>query len=142
MLTQVIEEEDEMHPEYLQMTVKEHELELSRRARSAALRRELAETAAAPQETVLLRLCTIADDPALDRLALLEGRPIPTGRHVVAELDGAIVAALPLAGGPAIADPFRPTVELLPLLELRREQLAPPHASAMARIAARLQPAR
>jgi hypothetical protein len=58
------------------------------------------------------------------------------------------VAALPLAGGPALADPFRSTAQLLPLLELRRRQLAPAHPSAIARLteraktATRLQPAR
>jgi hypothetical protein len=135
-----------MHPEFLQMTIQEHEREITRRARTASLRRQLAETG--PSETVLLRLCTVADDPALDRLAELEGRPQPRGRHVVAEVDGAIVAALPLAGGVVLADPFRPTAELVPLLELRRKQLQPEAFSAVARLterakaAARLQPAR
>ena len=135
-----------MHPEFLQMTINEHERDLRERVRIARLRRELAETVL--QETVLLRLCTIADDPVLDRLAALEGRPQPQGRHVVAEVDGSVVAALPLAGGAALADPFRPTASLLPLLELRRKQLTPEPVSTIARLAerakasARLQPAR
>jgi hypothetical protein len=134
-----------MHPQFLQMTIEEHEREIRRRARNESLRRELAE---ALPESVLLRLCTIADDPVLDRLAELEGRPHPLGRHVVAEVEGSVVAALPLAGGPALADPFRPTAQLLPLLELRRRQLAPAQAPAIARLAerakaaTRLQPAR
>ena len=86
---------------------------------------------------MLLRLCTIADDPVLDRLAELEGQPQPKGRHVVAEVDGAVIAALPLAGGRPLADPFRFTAQLLPLLELRRKQLAPAHHSAVARLAER-----
>jgi hypothetical protein len=140
------EEETRMHPEFLHMTIKEQEREIRHRARKAALRRETNE--AAVPETVLLRLCTVADDPTLDRLAELEGRPQPLGRHVVAEIDGAVVAALPLAGGPALADPFRSTAQLMPLLELRRKQLAPAQTSAITRLAerakaaTRLQPAR
>jgi hypothetical protein len=135
-----------MHPEFLHMTIQEHEREIRERARQASLRRELNEPAL--PETVLLRLCIIADDPTLDRLAELDGRPQPQGRHVVAEVDGAVVAALPIAGGPALADPFRFTAQLMPLLELRRKQLAPEQPSAIARLterakaAARLQPAR
>ncbi len=135
-----------MHPEFLHMTIQEHEREIRERARKASFRRELNE--AAEPETVLLRLCTIADDPTLDRLAELEGRPQPQGRHVVAEIDGAVVAALPLAGGPALADPFRPTAQLIPLLELRRKQFAPVQPSAIVRLterakaATRPQPAR
>jgi hypothetical protein len=41
----------------------------------------------------------------------------------VAEVSGSIVAALPLAGGKPLADPFRPTAHLLPLLRLRADQL-------------------
>ena len=41
-----------------------------------------------------------------------------------AEIDGKVVAALPLRGGKVMADPFRPTAHLIPLLELRAKQLA------------------
>jgi hypothetical protein len=118
-------EGEDMHPEFLQMTLREHERELSRRAQRAALIREQRNEEAVDGGTVVLRLCSVHDDPALDRLALLEEKPLPNGRHVVAEVDGTIVAALPLAGGPALADPFRATGHFLPLLELRRKQLAP-----------------
>jgi hypothetical protein len=124
-----------MHPEFLQMMINEHERELRRRARTAAFRRELAEPE--PNQPVLLRLCTVADDPALDRLAELEGRAQPRGRYVLAEVDGAVVAAVPLAGGRALADPFRSTEQLLPLLELRRKQMAPDQPSALARLTER-----
>ena len=36
---------------------------------------------------------------------------------------GQIVAALPLASGPALRDPFAKTAHLMPLLELRAAQL-------------------
>jgi hypothetical protein len=71
----------------------------------------------------VLRLCSVHDDDALARLAQLEGRPEPQGRHVVAEVRGFVVAALPLGPGSVIADPFRPTAHLIPLLELRAKQL-------------------
>jgi hypothetical protein len=72
---------------------------------------------------LVLRLCTVHDDAAIDRLAALEGRHAPSGRFVVAELAGEIVAALPIDGGPALADPFRSTLHLLPLMRLRARQL-------------------
>ena len=40
-----------------------------------------------------------------------------------AAVGGVPIAALPLDGGPAIADPFKRTVELVSLLELRAAQL-------------------
>jgi hypothetical protein len=44
---------------------------------------------------------------------------------LVAERDGVLVAALPLSGGRAIADPFELTAGVVGLLELRRAQLHP-----------------
>jgi hypothetical protein len=72
-----------------------------------------------------LRLCKPVDDPALERLAQLAEREVPAGRLVVALLDGTLVAALPVAGGAALRDPFVKTVHLLPLLEVRAAQLRP-----------------
>ena len=51
---------------------------------------------------------------------------MPFGRFVVAVIKGQIVAALPLAGGHALRDPFTKTEHLLPLLELRAAQLRDP----------------
>ena len=67
------------------------------------------------------------DDPALERLAQLESRELPGGRFVVAEVDGELVAAVPLAGGAPFADPFRKTAHLLPLLRARARQLDARH---------------
>ena len=85
----------------------------------------LAELAAAPREDVVLRRST-ADDAAaaLARLAQLDGAPRPVGAVLVAELDGEIVAAVPVEGGRAIADPFRPTAELVELLNTRTRKPA------------------
>ena len=66
-----------------------------------------------------------ADAAVLSRLAQLDGAPRPAGAVLVAELDGEIVAAVPFDGGRAIADPFRPTAELVELLRARCAKAAP-----------------
>jgi len=113
-----------MHPEFSQMTLHDHQRDLDQRTRAAfALHQE---PVADEQEEVFgLRLCTVADDAPLERLAMLEGQPAPTGRYVVAEIDGEVVAAISLVTGAVLADPFRRTGQLLPLLALRAAQLAP-----------------
>ena len=80
---------------------------------------QAASTAAASREDVVLRRSTSQDAAALARLAQLDGAPRPVGAVLVAELDGEIVAAVPVEGGRAIADPFRPTAELVALLNTR-----------------------
>jgi hypothetical protein len=114
-----------MHPEFLQMTLHDHQRELDQRVRAAYLEKSFPDPQEENQEAVALRLCRVADDDALERLALLEGRPAPAGRYVVAEVDGDVVAAISLVSGAALADPFKPTAHLMPLLELRAAQLAP-----------------
>jgi hypothetical protein len=113
-----------MHPDLLQIPLSHQNRELERRSRTARLRAATAEPAESTAALVL-RLCSVHDDEALDRLAALEGQPPPAGRHLVAEVDGTVVAALPLGPGRPLADPFRKTAHLLPLLELRARQLAP-----------------
>jgi hypothetical protein len=80
-------------------------------------------SAVVAESEVVLRLCTVHDDDALDRLAELEGKPLPRGRFVVALVDGALVAAQPLSGGKPLSDPFRATEQILPLMDLRVRQL-------------------
>ena len=97
-----------------------HQAEVSRLAHAEKPARELED------REIELRLCRAADDPALERLAALAERPMPFGRLVVALVNGQLVAALPLAGGRALTDPFSRTAPLLRLLELRAEQLRQP----------------
>ena len=101
--------------------------------------------AAAPRELpepVLVRNATAADQRRIRELARLDDRRMPAGPHLVAELSGEIVAALSLASGAVVADPFRRTREASDLLRLRAAQIAQ-HAEAGAarRLRAALAPA-
>jgi hypothetical protein len=78
-------------------------------------------------ETLTIRLAVSDDAAALSRLAQLDSAPSPGPEPMlVAEVGGELRAALPLDGGPAIADPFQPTAELVAILAERARQLAPP----------------
>jgi hypothetical protein len=72
---------------------------------------------------VLIRAARGSDGAALDRLAALDSAPVPAGELLVAESDGAIVAAIDPESGAAIADPFRPTADVIELLRLRAGRL-------------------
>jgi hypothetical protein len=109
------------HPDIMRFMVDKRIEDL----RHAARRSPSRPVDAIDEEAVELRLCRVDDDPALEQLATLEGRELPTGRFVLAEVRGRVVAALPLAGGPALRDPFVPTKHLERLLELRAAQLRP-----------------
>jgi hypothetical protein len=71
----------------------------------------------------MIREAGPADTAAVRRLAELDSGRVPSGRLLVAEMDGELVAAVPLAGGPAIADPFHHTTAIVSLLGLRAAQL-------------------
>jgi len=75
-------------------------------------------------ESVNLRFATPNDRCALERLAQLDSTRPPRIPALVAEVDGKLLAALPLGGGEAVADPFRATADLVHMLELRAAQLS------------------
>ena len=63
------------------------------------------------------------DGRALHRLAALDDSPAPGGDALLAFVDGRLAAARSLApGARAVADPFRRTVDVLALLDLRAAQ--------------------
>lgn len=68
-------------------------------------------------ETLIIRMAVPADTPALRQLAQLDSapppEPVPT---LVAEVGGELRAALSLDGGPAIANPFERTADLVTML--------------------------
>lgn len=114
-----------VHPEFKRILTYDHVEQLradaARRRTPAPSPRPVADTSA-----VQLRLCRVTDDPQLERLEQLAERPLPAGRLIVAEVCDRIVAALPLAGGTPLADPFERTSHILPLLRLRAAQLREP----------------
>jgi hypothetical protein len=62
-------------------------------------------------------------DATIQLLAELDSTRCPRGRVLVAAVGGQPRAAVPLDGGPPIADPFHRTAELVSLLTLRAAQL-------------------
>lgn len=73
-------------------------------------------------EGIVVRLFAERDIDAIRRLAALDSKPVPAGGVLVAEREGELVAALPLDGGQALADPFKPTAEVVALLQRRASE--------------------
>jgi hypothetical protein len=63
------------------------------------------------------------DHRALARLAGLDSTSVPPSPLLLAEVAGELRAALSLADGTAIADPFHRTASIVALLRMRAEQL-------------------
>src|SRR3954452_11743214 len=122
MFSGYYEEEAAMHPEIERQMAAERVRELRRAGAVARLR--AATPHAAHEAEFLIREPRPADDLAVRALAVLDGAEPPLGRVVVAEVRGAIVAAVPLDGAGAFADPFRHTADLVALLEARAKQIA------------------
>lgn len=72
---------------------------------------------------VIIRSAIGSDGAALHRLAALDSARVPVGRLLVAESDGALVAAHAPLSGATIADPFRHTADVVELLQLRGAML-------------------
>lgn len=65
----------------------------------------------------------MSDLGSLALLASLDSARVPERPMLVAESGGRMLAAVPFNDGPAIADPFEPTAEIVALLELRARQI-------------------
>ena len=83
--------------------------------------RQQTETQKMPEVTI--RRLTEADRPAVLRLVQLDSADAPNGDLLGAEIEGRLVAIVPVAGGETVSDPFSRTGELRALLELRAAQL-------------------
>jgi len=70
-----------------------------------------------------IRLATEEDAETLRRLAEVDSQPELAGRILIAEDDNATVAALSIADGRALADPFRRTGTALAMLRMRASAL-------------------
>ncbi len=74
-------------------------------------------------ESVTIRLSRPDDAAKIARLAQLDSARPPRGPLLLAEVAGGLRAALPVDGGAALADPFRHTLDLVSLLEVRRQHV-------------------
>jgi hypothetical protein len=82
-----------------------------------------------------IRRATAADAFALRRLAAIDSASPPTGDVLMAEMGSELWAAVSVDTGAAIADPFRPSGDLVELLRFRAERLAGhPHVRPLARL--------
>lgn len=76
-----------------------------------------------PIPRITIRKSTHTDYVALVRVAGRDSKQLPAGPFLVAEVRGEIHAAIEIATGEVIADPFQRTAEVLSLLSSRHEQL-------------------
>jgi hypothetical protein len=74
-------------------------------------------------DTLTIRVADTADGLALRRLAVLDSSDPPTGEVLVAEVGDELWAALSIDSGEAVADPFRPSGDLVELLRFRAERM-------------------
>ena len=74
-------------------------------------------------DTIIIRRAGAADASILARLAALDSAVQPGDDSLIAEIDGRPVAALDLADGRVVADPFARTADLVELLRLRASRV-------------------
>jgi hypothetical protein len=74
-------------------------------------------------DPITIRRATAADRATVQRLAALDSAPAPAGEVLLAEVAGQALGAIEIASGAAIADPFRPTAELVELLRVQTARL-------------------
>jgi hypothetical protein len=77
-----------------------------------------------PDMNLTIRLATATDASAVRRLAALDSSFPPTGEVLLAEMGDELWAALSVDTGAAIADPFRPSRDLVELLRFRADRLS------------------
>ena len=87
------------------------------------LPRRRSRRAEVPTGDVAIRAASERDAAVLRELEELDGRELPVGRHLVAEIEGVAVAAIAVADDTVVADPFAPTSAVVDLLRVRARQL-------------------
>jgi hypothetical protein len=90
--------------------------------------------------TIMIRPAYADDRAALARLAAIDSASVPSEPLLLAEVDEQLRAALSLADGSVIADPFFPTIDLLELLHTHAAALASRHGARRRRAVRRLRP--
>jgi hypothetical protein len=73
--------------------------------------------------TFTIRHASAADAGAVARLAALDSASPPTGELLLAEVGHELWAAVEIDSGKAIADPFRPSGDLVELLHFRAARM-------------------
>jgi len=76
--------------------------------------------------TIVIRAARGSDGALLERLAELDSQRPLTGEVLVGERGGELVAAFAPDSGRAIADPFRPTQDVVALLALHGRRTRAP----------------
>jgi hypothetical protein len=79
-------------------------------------------------QSITVRPAYADDATAIRRLAALDSSPVPASPMLLAEVDGELRAALSLADGCSIADPFHPSLGLVDLLRLHATSAGRPGA--------------
>lgn len=77
------------------------------------------------ERAITVRPARPADASALLRVAERDSRPLPAEPLLVAECESELVAAISLGDGAVVADPFRPTAEIVELLRFHARGRAP-----------------
>jgi hypothetical protein len=106
---------------FMALEIMHDSLERAERQRRARVSRE--QRSDPHYDAVTIRRTTPDDWTGLERLAQLEGRAVPAGPALVAEVGDRILAAHWTSDDVTLADPFLPTGELVSLLEARARQL-------------------
>jgi hypothetical protein len=76
-------------------------------------------------ESITITRAGDADAPKLWRLAALDDRRAPRGPALLAYAGGELRAAVGIADGQAVADPFHPTAEIVEMLRFQaRKEVA------------------
>jgi hypothetical protein len=86
-------------------------------------------------KSLTIRRSDVADSGALARLAVLDSSAPLSGDALVAEVGDELWAAVEIDTGIAVADPFRPSADLVDLLRLRAGHLRGDGVGARRRLA-------